>query len=344
MALHSGWLGLTLAASSLVVLQCAAVHNSPVDAGKPGGGVGTPSGASGSAKGSPLPAIVLADHVDADRVVVDGTDLFWANAGTGAIVSMNWHTLAIKVLASSQTGVQRLAIDASRVYWTKGEGLGGGGAYSVARVGGKVEMLTGFGPTKVGGPKGIAVTNDGVYLAWSIPGGTVERVRKDGQPDAAFATEQAMPTDVAVDSGSVYWTVLGSGGSNGVVMKRPLDLGVLSTVAHHQASPAWLVADAAGSVFWIVSGVNGSSGAVLKNSGAGPIVLAPVRGGSGLAVDDTWVYFTSREDGLVQRVRKDGSERTLLARDQGSPCGVALASDTIFWVNRTDQTIVTISK
>ena len=342
---RAGWLWLGLASSTFVALHCTAAPKRPhVAASAPAVASASASG-SGSLEGTPLPVTVVASNVDARQLVADGDDLFWADSGTGTLVSMHWPTKATRLLAWSQTGVQRIAVDAQRVYWTKGEGLGGGGVYSVARSGGgKVDMLMGFGPVKVGGPKGLAVTNDGVYLAWSVANGDVSRVRKDGQPDAVFASSQAMPTDLAVDSGNVYWTVLGSGTSNGVVMRRPLASGELSTVAHHQEQPAWLIADGAGAVFWVVGGTGGSPGAVLRSSDGGPKVLAPVRGGSGLATDSTWVYFASQEDGLVQKVRKDGTERTLLARDQAAPRGLAVISDAVLWVNRGDRTIVSVPR
>lgn len=51
-------------------------------------------------------------------LAADATHVYWANSGSGEIVSHDRRSGARRVIATGQTGVQLLAADASRLYWT----------------------------------------------------------------------------------------------------------------------------------------------------------------------------------------------------------------------------------
>jgi hypothetical protein len=102
-------------------------------------------------------------------------------------------------LASNQAHPQRVAVDATAVYWTNG-GLSGDG--SVMKVG-----LSGGAPVSLASgqqrPVGLAVDANAVYWTTSE---TVMKVDLAGGMPSTLASAQKGPFAIAVDNEAVYWT------------------------------------------------------------------------------------------------------------------------------------------
>src|SRR5262249_11430432 len=68
--------------------------------------------------------------------------------------------------------------------------------------------------------------------------------------------------------------------------------------------------------------------------GSGTFVLSPgARTPVGLAIDSTWVYWASTEDGEILRAGKTTGPTQIIASDQSTPNKVATDGYTVFWTN-----------
>ena len=105
------------------------------------------------------------------------------------------------------------------------------------------------------------------------------------------------PSDIAVDSTSVYWTNTGLNGlpRPGSVVRVPLGGGLPTTLASAQTCASGLAIDAT-SVYWSACSAN-----VMKvpRCGGTPVTLGAGMGGFGLAVDATSVYWTDLQNDSV---------------------------------------------
>jgi hypothetical protein len=64
---------------------------------------------------------------------------------------------------------------------------------------------------------------------------------------------------------------------------------------------------------------------------------------SAVAVDDTHVYWTAEDGGLVRRVAKAGGMPETLASGQTGPFAIAVNSRAVYWLN-TNGTVMTVRK
>lgn len=144
---------------------------------------------------------------------------------------------------------------------------------------------------------------DDAFVYWTdLNGGSIVRVDKAGlTAPIHLAYNQSAPFDVKVDERSVYWTNRGDGT---IVRADKGDGGAQATLATlADAGPLEIALDDA-SVYWTVEGRDASPGGVFrvdKQQGGTPIALCPQRGSpQGLALDGERVYWADHAAGTIE--------------------------------------------
>jgi virginiamycin B lyase len=200
--------------------------------------------------------------------------------------------------------------------------------------------------------KGVAV--DDTYIYWADPkAGTIGRATLDGETevDPSFIEGPVKPQWVAVDSEYVYWTdaVDGQDG-NGTIGRAKLDGSEVEpsfiTGAHNPQG----IAVNATHIYWANDGSgtgNGlTRGIARANIVNGSEVIQPwsvdVNGdptdfpAAGVALDDTYVYFTQSTEGIVWRIKlaepKD-FKSILFTSTSDRPKGIAVNATHLYWSN-----------
>jgi hypothetical protein len=200
------------------------------------------------------PTVLAAGQAYPTAIAADATSVYWTNGGSGTCPPTNpsctppptGTVMKIPIdggtpttLASGQNNPQRIAIDATNVYWTN-EGSPGQGS------------------------------------APSNTDGTVMQVPIGGGAPTMLASRQFLLGLIAVDATSVYFAVDVSPGNttmfSGAILKVPIGGGTVTTVASGQYEPGGLSV-AGANVYWSVPYLNSTPGALLKTgSDGGPQV------------------------------------------------------------------------
>jgi hypothetical protein len=158
---------------------------------------------SGSIKKAPVSGSsesILAQNLisDARGLAVDGSHLYFAvNAcPAGGIYRVSIDGGPQQTLAESEQCPDRIALDASHVYYVTGLG---GELRRVLKTGGGVETLA----TGATHPVAVAVDNGMVY--WTDKT-SVRRTPCGGGATEVLADGQALPNAIAMDAQHVFWT------------------------------------------------------------------------------------------------------------------------------------------
>jgi hypothetical protein len=203
-------------------------------------------------------------------------------------------------LASGQPIARHLALDATHLYWTRGESADndtGDGSVMKCALGGCAGKPSALA-TKLFNPHGIAVGAGFVHWT-SLGDGAVSRCPLDGcrGTPAKQASEQAFPQQIVADAANLYWTNDGGSNGQGSVMSCAITdcAGSLHTLAKGLDHPDAIAVDEAHVYF------TASHGKLMKCPLAGcgekpPTLLVGQGASSGgsIAVDATSVYFASR--------------------------------------------------
>jgi hypothetical protein len=264
-------------------------------------------------------------------IAVDFTNVYFTTYGGGTIVQIPLTTLTAQTLATGETQPAGIALDSSNVYWRNA----GGGSIRTVRINGGMaaqNVVTGIGI-------GFDVAVDVMTVYWSDDTGVSSAPKFTGTPKTLLSSVRAQ--NLALDSGHIYWTTDRGGtspslvsytfsnmtssnlavgvdtsygvavdaanvywsGQNGVY-KVPLGGGTNTTLATY-FYPADIAIDA--TYVYVIRPCNGACGEIHKVPIAGgtDVILAPTQSTpSGIAVDQTHVYWTNYGDGTVKRVHK----------------------------------------
>jgi DNA-binding beta-propeller fold protein YncE len=206
------------------------------------------------------------------------------------------------------------------------------------------------GPIPVSVPEGIVVRDDVAFIT-AFGSGDIYAALTDGSDAFAvrFITPQNYPYRIAADESRIYWTNVGTAGSDppdGAVLmldevsQNPnLDPVVL---AEGEAPPRDLALQLGGdgnaTAVWYTTFAEG--GAVKRVGPAGgeePQTL--VEGQSypnGITVDEAFVYWTNRGDGTVWKLplgAAPGDAPTQVASGQVAPGPIATDATHVYWAN-----------
>ena len=186
-------------------------------------------------------------------------------------------------------------------------------------------------------PTSIALS--GGYAYWTNAGvptkadGSVKRVPTSGGTPFLIAADQAFPSSVAVDSADSDWQYVfwinEEMSAVSYALARGGDLGTyaMTTGARHGLALDY------GSIFWTTA--TGRVWRASKSATEGTLIAQSQKDPVRIAVDDTGVYWTNREDGTVRKAVNGGSlSASQLAWAQKRPVALALSETHVYWLNQ----------
>jgi hypothetical protein len=277
-------------------------------------------------------------------------------------------------LATNQANPRAIAVDASNVYWAnQGSNGGDGSIVSVAKSGGTPVTLA----SGLSAPTALSVQSGWVY--WTDQGDGMVMRAQIGMPNSgqSIAFGQSSPTGIGTDGTSVYWTNGGTG-SDGTLLKEPLDGGTAVTLVANLLGPgqlaidttnAYFTLDTGGLVYTSLAGADSIHDLAYDGTGAIPAqvaVLDPqvfwtdlttnavyqsstdgggaqsIAGGNqpeGIATDGVNVYFANRGGNSVDKVHVGGGGSSTVASNQGYAWGVAVDATSVYWTAELDGTV-----
>ncbi len=309
------------------------------------GGIGGLGGGGGS-------VVALADNEDYPlRLAVDDTHVYWTCfAFPGAIRKVPIQGGTPVDLAVDQNHPKGLVVDSTHVYWTNsGDGTvrrvlksGAGGAG-----GGSTTLYEHAGGGPAAGPAGIALDDSGRLLWTTFNLGTVEKDNKTGLNHATMVSGLSQPVGiVAYGANHSYWANHGSGvGGNGSIWELKFGgIPVYGPVVSGLAGPWDIAVTANGQLVWINNGVGPGDCSIMRYDqgggsggagGGGPVslVLPPdCVEPEGVAVDDTYVYWTDSANHKVMRVPLAGGAAEPVA-NAVQPKGIVVDDTYVYWAN-----------
>src|SRR5262249_37619103 len=146
-----------------------------------------------------------------------------------------------------------------------------------------------------------------------------------GDPAAVVTGEYGI-SGVAVDAtGALYWTVQVS---NTGTLRKMVGGSVKSTLASNLDYPAGVAVDPTG-----VYVAEEPADKMLFIQGSSKTTFDSPGDPVGVAIDSTYVYYTSQQDNIVWRKPKAGGTVTAIGSRQDNPSGIGVNDSAIYWVN-----------
>lgn len=263
----------------------------------------------------PPGASVLASSLDwSDRIALDASNVYWTEYNSISEVGINGGTISI--LASSVGNHRGIAVDSSNVYWTEYDG---NTVKKVSINGGPVTILA----SGLIYPYGIAVDSNSVY--WSEWGGTgtIKKVDVNGGTVITLATGFSSPEDIALDSTSIYWI------ANVSINKVGKNGGPVTTLFSGSHSNMGVAVDSQ-NVYWIDNGGNLSK--VSINGGLVTTIATGLNQPSCICLDDNYVYW-GEYLAIKKASKSGGSVTTILGGLSATPRGIVVDANYVYWTD-----------
>jgi hypothetical protein len=251
-------------------------------------------------RGGGTPVSLAATNVadDFPSLVSDGTNLYVAN--NTAISSVPDQGGALTALGTAPGQANAIALEAGVLYWASGftdpTQADSAVIAAMATSGGAVTTLV----SGLDAPGYVVLDDQNVYFG-DIGAGTISAVSQQGGAVTVLASNQVGIGGIAVADGVVYWSNF-SGPAGGIV---------------GQPAPTPVFGD-------------GTINAVTSDGSSSWLVAQGYAITSGIAVSDSYVYWTDGYKNTISRSAANGSETKILADDSFS-VGPVLSGDSVFY-------------
>lgn len=280
------------------------------------------------------------------RMVVGIGSVYCWSSETRRIVKIPTSGGEPTVLGGADEPTPLVLVD-SMIYWSEddrsvnGASIAGGPSHAIVRD----AFIYGFCGGVAVDRTGIFWTDEGVF---GLPGGSIMRSTLDGRDVRTFASEQNGPTEIAVDTASVYWIDSHAAGryrGGGPILPMPEDaapppppIGEIMKLDKHGGSPATLASGQVepgslvvkgGDVYWI----SHRPSHIMRAPASGAQAVAVIEAGDpfALAVDDDNIYWADASAGLVMKATRVGGSPTILAKNQGRLAQIAVDKASVYW-------------
>lgn len=281
--------------------------------------------------------------------------LYWLDMGGVGRVPTDASSAGTEIATGGTGDVFALggtiATNATTVFWADGD-FPSGSVDSVATSGtGRATIA------QVDEPIGVAIDATNIYFSTFGSSdnavGTIVKQPLGGGASIVLASGLSTVGPIAIDSTTVYWSDMFGG-----VASVPIAGGSVTTLVPPQYtlppstilddSPA-AIAVANGSVYWTSTPLDGTSpgtiDAVSTSGGAARVVATPVTRPTGLAVDDTFVYWGEvgaiteqglgvppiADQGSLSRVELVGGTPQVLATGATYPVGPVVSDNALYY-------------
>jgi len=243
---------------------------------------------------------------------------------------------------------QGIALDASNVYWTQLDNTGTNGSVWKVPVGGGAPVaLVSAGLLS---PHGIAV--DGTNVYWTNEGsavgtGTIMSIPIVGGAAATIASGLGVPLGIAVAGSRVSWTDRDVPSTGfGPVLSMAAGGGAVTTLASGQKQPDDIAANST-TVFWstftgnTVMSAPAGGGAVTSLYVGTQATLVEL---TGIAIDDTHLYFGDTTGALMRIPLSGGAVQTLATVANPRRLAVDATSVYVITNDSTTQRVLKVPK
>jgi len=267
----------------------------------------------------------VVSSVFAGTLGVDRTNVYWASVD--AVSKQPIEGGAPTALAPVGFGAY-LRIDDTSVYCGATEGPLDSKGQTMPAALVKVGKNGGTPLTLVSGGSPSSIALDAKYLYWTDQfEGSVSRVPLDGGQPTTIASGQDSPQAVAVDRTSVYWTNRG-----GLIMKAPLEGGAATTLAATGGDLLDELAADAQHLF-IVSDSSSILSLPLDGGSPTTLVTGQDQIWQMVvdATAVYWAFDAGGDGGGVMKIGKEGGQIQTVANGRAS--GVAVDDSSVYWSN-----------
>jgi hypothetical protein len=224
-------------------------------------------------------------------------------------------------LATTNIGVESMAIDDAYLYWSDAQGI-----HRVAKGTTNGDLLT---ATEYGA-EALAVDDANAYYL-SANGGpslAVYSLPKSGGTPTLLSTEPSGTERIGFDASYLYWVR-----DFHAIVKMPKSGGDVQTLYEDPTDTYALSVDDT-SIYW---GNETSIMKMDKNGASPPVALAPALVAR-VELDDTSVYWLQQNQApqtknSVSRVSKSGGSATVVIPTSASQDAMAVTSKAIYWVD-----------
>jgi hypothetical protein len=264
-------------------------------------------------------------------VVVDNTYVAWVNS-PGSFTSASIQRLRLsggspELIASNLDETSQIVNHRGDLYWVtwQGSGTAHNGLWKLPAGAGTPALIA------VGNnlnPSSLAVTDEGVYVIWNVPGtGGIDNrifaVSSDGGFDQVVKTASP-PTCLAASPRALYWL-----DANDTVQMAQLDGGPMVALGR---------------------GALAADGGFVDGGIATVFSLSPMGKNAGL-IDGAAYYWTLAGDavryargGVFRTTDLDRGPAVPIVSGQAYAHGLALDADRVYWVNHVGGTVCSMPK